>query len=110
MDLTSAQCVYLFYLFFLRIISVSLHKGIYVSTNSWFTCKLHECVGSALRALGPETFLSILPLNLDSEDLSEANLWLFPILKQYTIGARLSFFTGSILSMIEVMKQKSALV
>ncbi|KAL3532733.1 hypothetical protein ACH5RR_006254 [Cinchona calisaya] len=75
-----------------------------------FRKQLHECVGSTLRAMGPETFLSILPLKLDSEDLSEANLWLFPILKQYIVGAQLSFFTESILSMIGVMKQKSALL
>ncbi|CAI9100786.1 OLC1v1037959C2 [Oldenlandia corymbosa var. corymbosa] len=75
-----------------------------------FRKELHECVGSALCAMGPETFLSILPLNLNSEDLSEANLWLFPILKQYTVGAQLSFFTKSLLGMIKDMKQKSTLL
>lgn len=69
--------------------------------------QLHECLGSALGALGPETFLGLLPLNLEAEDLSEANVWLFPILKQYTIGAHLSFFTDSVLGMIGLMKQKS---
>ena len=69
--------------------------------------QLHECVGSALVAMGPETFLSLLPLNLEAEDLSNANIWLFPILKQYTVGARLSFFTEEILSMIGRLKQKS---
>lgn len=61
----------------------------------------------ALVAMGPETFLGFLPLNLEAEDLSEVNVWLFPILKQYTIGARLSFFTESILGMIEVIRNKS---
>ncbi|XP_071911266.1 uncharacterized protein [Coffea arabica] len=75
-----------------------------------FRKQLHECVGSALRAMGPETFLSILPLKLDSEVLTEANLWLFPILKQYIVGARLSFFTESILPMIGAMSRKSALL
>ncbi|GER40433.1 ARM repeat superfamily protein [Striga asiatica] len=42
------------------------------------------------------------------QDLSESNLWLFPILKQYTVGANLSFFTNSILPMIVEMKKKSA--
>lgn len=72
-----------------------------------FRKQLHECLGSALGALGPETFLGLLPLNLEAEDLSEANVWLFPILKQYTIGAHLSFFTDSVLGMIGLMKQKS---
>ncbi|CAA2965615.1 RRP12 [Olea europaea subsp. europaea] len=73
-----------------------------------FRKQLHECVGAALIAMGPETFLNVLPLGLDVQDLSEANLWLFPILKQYIVGANISFFTKSILPMIGAMKQKSA--
>ncbi|KAF5945743.1 hypothetical protein HYC85_015971 [Camellia sinensis] len=72
--------------------------------------ELHECIGSALGAMGPETFLSILPLKLEAEDLSEANVWLFPILKQYTIGARLGFFTKSILAMVGIVKKKSQML
>ncbi|GFP87210.1 rrp12-like protein [Phtheirospermum japonicum] len=70
--------------------------------------QLHECMGKALGAMETETFLSLLPLNLEAQDLSESNLWLFPILKQYTVGAHLNFFTKSILPMIREMKQKSA--
>ena len=68
---------------------------------------MHECFGSALVAMGPETFLGLLPLNLEAEDSSQVNVWLFPILKQYTIGARLSFFTESILGMVRTIKEKS---
>lgn len=75
-----------------------------------FVLQLHECMGTALGAMGPENFLSLLPLNLDVPDLSESNLWLFPILKQYTVGAHLNFFTKSILPMVRVMKQKAAVV
>lgn len=57
--------------------------------------------------MGPETFLGVLPLNIDAEDQEEVNVWLFPILKQYTIGARLSFFVGPILNMVELLRQKS---
>lgn len=57
--------------------------------------------------MGPETFLGFVPLNLEAEDLSEVNVWIFPILKQYTIGARLSFFMESILGTVEQMKHKS---
>lgn len=60
--------------------------------------------------MGPETFLSLLPLKLEAQDLSDANVWLFPILKQYTVGARLGFFTESILDMVGFVKQKSAMV
>ncbi|KAJ8751028.1 hypothetical protein K2173_016209 [Erythroxylum novogranatense] len=69
--------------------------------------QLHECLGSALGAMGPETFLSILPLNLDADELAEVNVWLFPILKKYTVGAHLSFYTESILNEIGQMKKKS---
>ncbi|KAI3965357.1 hypothetical protein MKX01_042838 [Papaver californicum] len=69
--------------------------------------QLHKCVGSALGALGPETFLSILPLNLESEDLAKSSDWLFPILKHYTVGASLSFFTKSILDKVNFARKKS---
>ncbi|PIN20064.1 hypothetical protein CDL12_07250 [Handroanthus impetiginosus] len=75
-----------------------------------FRKQLHECIGTALGAMGPEAFLSLLPLNLESKDLSESNLWLFPILKQYTVGAHLDFFTKSILPLVGEMKRKSALL
>ncbi|XP_052181613.1 uncharacterized protein LOC127794500 [Diospyros lotus] len=75
-----------------------------------FRKQLHECIGSALGAMGPETFLGILPLKLEAADLSEANVWLFPILKQYIIGARLSFFTESILGMIGTVRQRSQML
>ncbi|KAF2304163.1 hypothetical protein GH714_028179 [Hevea brasiliensis] len=36
--------------------------------------ELHECLGSALGAMGPETYLSLLPLKLEADDLSEFEL------------------------------------
>ncbi|KAL3332457.1 hypothetical protein AABB24_032833 [Solanum stoloniferum] len=75
-----------------------------------FRRQLHGCVGSAVGAMGPESFLTLLPLKLDAQDLSESNIWLFPILKQNIVGAHLSFFTNSILSMVAAMKQRSAML
>nr|DAD45608.1 TPA_asm: hypothetical protein HUJ06_003838 [Nelumbo nucifera] len=72
--------------------------------------QLHECIGSALGAIGPETFLSLIPLNLEDEDITEANIWLFPILKQYTVGAHLSFFAKSILGMVGLVRQKARML
>ncbi|KAK4785190.1 hypothetical protein SAY86_001879 [Trapa natans] len=69
--------------------------------------QLHECVGSALVSMGVETFLSLLPLNLESDDLSEVNVWLFPILKQHTVGAYLSYFRDSVLGTIRLIRQKA---
>ncbi|GJV45364.1 RRP12-like protein [Tanacetum coccineum] len=70
--------------------------------------QLHDCMGAALVALGPETFLKFLPLNVEAQDISDANVWLFPILKQNIVGARLSFFNESLLDMVRVLKLKSA--
>ncbi|KAM3395018.1 RRP12-like protein [Capsicum galapagoense] len=72
--------------------------------------QLHECVGSAVGAMGPESLLTLLPLKLDAQDISESNIWLLPILKQNIVGAHLSFFTNSILSMVGAMKQRSAML
>lgn len=69
--------------------------------------QLHECVGSAVGSMGPETFLCLLPLKLEASDLSEVNVWLFPILKQYIIGARLNFFMEKLLGMAKLIGQKS---
>ncbi|RWW12706.1 hypothetical protein GW17_00023619 [Ensete ventricosum] len=71
-----------------------------------FRKQLHECVGSAVSTMGPENFLSILPLNLDA-DVTDANVWLLPILKQHVAGARLSFFAEHILVLAKEIKQKS---
>ncbi|KAG9443732.1 hypothetical protein H6P81_015072 [Aristolochia fimbriata] len=69
--------------------------------------QLLECVGSAVGAMGPKNFLSLLPLNLDVDDLSDANVWLLPVLKQYIVGAHLSFFTHDILGLVGTLQQKS---
>ncbi|XP_022631989.1 uncharacterized protein LOC111240718 [Vigna radiata var. radiata] len=56
--------------------------------------------------MGPATLLSLLPMNLEGEDLSDANVWLFPILKHYIVGAPLHYFTEEILVMIKRMREK----
>lgn len=70
--------------------------------------QLHDCVGSALGAMGPEKFISIIPLNLEAKDLSQANVWVFPILKQCTVGGSLRFYVEQILDMAEHLKQRSS--
>ncbi|KAG6501722.1 RRP12-like protein [Zingiber officinale] len=72
-----------------------------------FRKQLHECLGSAIRAMGPEKFLTIVPLNLDVEVASDANVWLFPILKQHVVGSSLIFFSEYILGIVKRLKQKS---
>ncbi|XP_021750210.1 RRP12-like protein [Chenopodium quinoa] len=69
--------------------------------------QLQDCIGSALGAVGPEVFLRILPLNLEADTLSDINGCLFPILKQYTVGARFRFYVESLLGTVENLKHKS---
>ncbi|ERN18162.1 hypothetical protein AMTR_s00054p00156770 [Amborella trichopoda] len=57
--------------------------------------------------MGPQNFLSLLALNLHVEDLSLANVWLIPILKQHIVGVRLSFFTSHILGLVTSLKQRA---
>ncbi|CAJ2675716.1 unnamed protein product [Trifolium pratense] len=75
-----------------------------------FRKQLHACLGSAVVAMGPETLLSLVPLNLDAEDLSVSNRWLLPILKQYIVGARLKYFTEEILPRIERVREKAQML
>lgn len=67
-------------------------------------------MGSALGAMGPENFLGILPLKLEMEDLSQVDVWLLPILKQHTVGSRLSFYVRTILNSALTLKRKSEMV
>eukprot|EP01018_Ginkgo_biloba_P036851 Gb_09813 [translate_table: standard] len=69
--------------------------------------QLHKCVGSAVAAMGPDKFLRILPLNLDGECLTEASVWLLPILKQHTVGADLQFFTLHIFPLASKLHEKT---
>lgn len=92
---------------FLLCILLSIHSLVLLLTNACSTTQLHECLGSALGAMGPQSFLDLVPFNLDTENLSEINIWLLPILKQYTVGAHLSYFTKTILGMIGEIKRKS---
>lgn len=75
-----------------------------------FRKQLHGCIGSAVGAMGPQTFFTVIPLKLEAQDLSEANLWVLPILKRHIVGAHLSFFIDTILPMIQTMKQKSVML
>lgn len=92
---------------FLLCILLSIHYSVLLLTNACSMTQLHECLGSALGAIGPQSFLDLVPFNLDTENLSEINIWLLPILKQYTVGAHLSYFTKTILGMIGEIKRKS---
>jgi ribosomal RNA-processing protein 12 len=53
-----------------------------------------DALGRALRALGPETVLAALPLNLAAglAGAGEARTWLLPLLRLHVRGARLAYW------------------
>ncbi|XP_020086854.1 RRP12-like protein isoform X2 [Ananas comosus] len=65
---------------------------------------IHECIGSAAIAMGPEKILSLVPITFDEEKLTCSNTWLVPILKQYMFGASLQFFMEHILPIAKSIK------
>ncbi|KAH7365818.1 hypothetical protein KP509_18G047800 [Ceratopteris richardii] len=69
--------------------------------------QLHKTVGTAIAAMGPERFLNLMPLNLDVADISNARLWLLPVMRQSIVGAQLSYFTGKIFPMIQRLQSQS---
>ncbi|KAI3507537.1 hypothetical protein L1887_22524 [Cichorium endivia] len=66
---------------------------------------LHECIGSAVIAMGPDKLLAVLPISLDSTDLTCSNTWLIPILKDYVTGSSLGFFIETILPLTESFQE-----
>lgn len=72
------------------------------------TCRrqLHKTIGAAVAAMGPQNFLTLLPLNLDSADLMNARLWLLPILRQNIVGAQLKLFAEKMLPPMQMLQEK----
>lgn len=73
------------------------------------TCRrqLHKTIGAAVAAMGPDHFLTLLPLNIESEDLSNARLWLLPILRQNIVGAQLKFMAEKVLPLTYRLQEKA---
>ncbi|PTB63803.1 NUC173-domain-containing protein [Trichoderma citrinoviride] len=66
-----------------------------------------EVLGQAVRAMGPEAVLSILPLNIIKPVKGQAGrAWLFPILRDYTSNTNLAHFKSEMVPLSEVMFQK----
>ncbi|UKZ81950.1 hypothetical protein TrVFT333_009729 [Trichoderma virens FT-333] len=66
-----------------------------------------EVLGQAIRAMGPEAVLSILPLNIIKPVKGQnGRAWLFPILRDYTSNTNLSHFKSEMVPLSEVMFQK----
>ncbi|RYP54030.1 hypothetical protein DL768_001032 [Monosporascus sp. mg162] len=66
-----------------------------------------EVVGKAIRAMGPEAVLSVLPLNLIKRDRGEpGRAWMLPILRDYTSNTNLQHFKTEFVPLSEAMFQR----
>ncbi|KAK8039798.1 hypothetical protein PG993_008209 [Apiospora rasikravindrae] len=66
-----------------------------------------EVLGKAIRAMGPEAVLSVLPLNLLKPVKGQAGrAWLLPILRDYTSNTNLQHFKTEFIPLSETMFQK----
>ncbi|KAM0253244.1 hypothetical protein ACHAP5_000719 [Fusarium lateritium] len=66
-----------------------------------------EVIGKAIRAMGPEAVLSILPLNLAKPAKGQpGRAWMFPILRDYTSNTNLAHFKSEMVPLSEVMFQR----
>ncbi|KAI1817140.1 NUC173 domain-containing protein [Poronia punctata] len=66
-----------------------------------------EVIGKAIRAMGPEAVLSVLPLNLIKPVKGEAGrAWMLPILRDYVCNTNLQHFKTELVPLSEAMFQR----
>ncbi|KAA8517112.1 hypothetical protein F0562_017405 [Nyssa sinensis] len=88
--------------YYLKSIILKLADLMILACRDKFDTKhLQECIGSAIIAVGPEKTLALLPISLNSEDLTYSNIWLIPILKKYVTGSSLGFLMEHIVPLAE---------
>lgn len=69
--------------------------------------QLQKCIGSAVFAMGPEKFLTLVPLSLDENNYTYSNIWLVPILKKCISGASLAYYMEHIMPLAKSFKKAS---
>ena len=66
-----------------------------------------EVIGRAIRAMGPATVLSVLPLNIAKPAKGQpGRAWMFPILRDYISNTNLSHFKTEMVPLSELLFQK----
>ncbi|KAI0910255.1 NUC173 domain-containing protein [Ustulina deusta] len=66
-----------------------------------------EVIGKAIRAMGPEAVLSVLPLNLVKPVKGQVGrAWMLPILRDYTCNTNLQHFRTELVPLSEAMFQR----
>ncbi|KAM0284555.1 hypothetical protein ACHAQH_001921 [Verticillium albo-atrum] len=66
-----------------------------------------EVIGKAIRAIGPEAVLSVLPLNLAAPAKGQpGRAWMFPLLRDYVSNTSLAHFRAEMVPLSETMFQR----
>lgn len=66
-----------------------------------------EIIGKAIRAMGPEAVLDVLPLNLAKPAKGQpGRAWMLPLLRDYTANTNLAHFRSELVPLSELMFQR----
>lgn len=73
-----------------------------------FNSEVEYAMGAAIRSMGPEKVLDVVPLRRENGELNMERSWLLPVLKENINGAHLSFFREGILPLANFCQQRAA--
>lgn len=77
------------------------------NSSFWNKKEADEVIGKAVRAMGPEAVLSVLPLNILKPAKGQSGrAWMFPILRDFTSNTSISHFKTEMVPLSELMFQK----
>ncbi|GAB1867081.1 RRP12-like protein [Camponotus japonicus] len=77
------------------------------SYNFAYNSDVEYAVGAAIRAMGPQIVLNILPLRIDDDTINLKRGWLIPLLKDCVTGGTISFFKNVLLPIALICEEKS---
>ncbi|KAJ1965545.1 pre-rRNA processing protein [Dipsacomyces acuminosporus] len=74
-----------------------------------FKSEADAVLGAAVRAVGPQAFLEVLPLNIDDKQRRDAvgRAWLLPLMKGHIRNAPLSYFIQELLPLADDLASKA---
>ncbi|RCH92144.1 hypothetical protein CU098_002645 [Rhizopus stolonifer] len=79
-----------------------------LSPSEAYKEQLDKTLGVAISTMGPEFFLRVLPLNLESTSPSQVGrAFLLPLLKTYTTNTNLSYFVNVLIPLGDRLAQKA---
>ncbi|XP_043521019.1 LOW QUALITY PROTEIN: RRP12-like protein [Frieseomelitta varia] len=89
---------------------IEIIKSLAVLRDSYnFTSKndAEHAIGAAIKVLGPETILNIIPLKTSNNTINLKRSWLLPLLKNCVLGGSLTFFMQTLLPIATLCEKKS---